>query len=666
MEMDFSQRGQARLQSACVDLAGDEDVNELFDDADGKVGETHDTPMMGSSTDNDSNFGVINASESTVIASPRNDSSNIPVKEMDLDKLKTVPAVDLSQSNRGTVVNEFENELATNSKASDAIPSNNPSVNNGQQGDGSAPSQKPAPIVHHALFGALQGIVSGRDQQQISVQQESPTKVQRENRRKRRRKLHRLLKQPGVVPSFLSVISQSIVHADESTQDDDSSDILEPPVVVIDVDEYLGLKKKLESQPDGALSSAQLYRPPVTTSSAPLPHTGGPSYEVPKTVTPAEEGFYEGCVPMKMQEDATYLTDLQQLIRSNLEYFSATEEDIRMSQSGRRLPTVRGKVGIRCIHCARSVHAKIQQVREQAPQTLSKMLSSKSLWPAGSVSYPLTIAGMYSVCSQKPQLHFETCPNFPMPMKALLHEISQHSRSNQTRSDASLGGTAKRKLDGDTGTCETTRMLSDMSALMYYTIAAKRIGLVEITSNPALPGTVGGGNNKGLRFGRDLSLDPLPFLTVRSQVEREHPELLSKRQVSTTYGRSVLPDQTSSSTASATETVPTVVSELRQTIRADDDSERTLMDALNEPDDPDRFLSRRTDRDFVTDYMFLAIRQMLICHATKRDFMTRGKKTKSMRLGLAGFCCRHCGSPDNSDTPVHGVVTDYSCRSFSR
>ena len=544
---------------------------------------------------------------------------------------------------------------------------------------------------HHTIPNAETDISSVKDQEPVRPKP-SPTKIDRERRKKRRRKLHKLLKRPGVVPSFMAILEQSVVHVDENNKDDEDSDILEPPIVVIDVDEYLGLKKKMASQPDVALSSSQLCRPPAVVSSwAPPPtiDTTNPFNVSQRTMDPAEEGYYEGCVRMRMPEDEHYLTDLQQLVRMNLEYFSANELDVRMSQSGRRLPTVRGKVGVRCIHCARVVHAKIQKVREQSPDSLPKLLSSKSLWPAGSVSYPVTISGMYSVCSQKPQLHFETCPNFPMPVKARLHEILQQSRSNQTGSDGSVASTAKRKRnDGteddaiDNDAKIVSRMVSGMSALMYYTIAAQRIGVVEITATLPSPGSAGGSTNRGLRFGRDLALEPLPFSTIRAQVEREHPELLPKRPVFGGQGSSShVPGDTKSASSSpgqvpsSSQALSAMTAEAasaavaaRAVIRADAESEKVLADFASQEDAPEKFVSRRSDKDLVSDYMFLAVRQMLICHVTKADFLTRGKKTKSMRLGFAGFCCRHCGSADKNDgtKTTFGIGTDYSCRSFSR
>ena len=87
---------------------------------------------------------------------------------------------------------------------------------------------------------------------------------------------------------------------------------------------------------------------------------------------------------------------------------------------------------------------------------------------------------------------------------------------------------------------------------------------------------------------------------------------------------------------------------------ANETCQTNLMEALEEPEDPEVRLVRRSDRSLVSDYMFLAISQMALCHADTQDFLTRGKKTKLMRLGFAGFSCRHCHHTDS-----------YSCRSCS-
>ena len=154
----------------------------------------------------------------------------------------------------------------------------------------------------------------------------------------------------------------------------------------------------------------------------------------------------------------------------------------------RRSKEIWGKVGMRCIHCAKKV--------------LSQLAGQKVTWPTGSVTYPLNFAGLYSGVSQKPQHHFESCPN--LPPDSQLATILQEARATQ-RGNAPLTGIGKRK-----------RMVQGVSGIMYYVISCQRIGLIEV-------------EDQGLRFGRDLSLEPLPFETIRLQVEQERPDLIPKQ-----------------------------------------------------------------------------------------------------------------------------------------
>jgi hypothetical protein len=85
------------------------------------------------------------------------------------------------------------------------------------------------------------------DDDDDQVQVISPPQAEREARRKRRRRLYKMLNKPGTVPSFLALLTQTEEQLEE-VSDDES---IPPPVVVIDVDAYLGLKKIF---PDGAFS----------------------------------------------------------------------------------------------------------------------------------------------------------------------------------------------------------------------------------------------------------------------------------------------------------------------------------------------------------------------------------------------------------------------------
>ena len=498
--------------------------------------------------------------------------------------------------------------------------------------------------------------------------------VEKELRRKRRRKLYQMLKQPGAIPSFLKVVTQSewdgepeqarektVKDVDDHDNDDEEDFLLAPPVVVIDVDYYLGLKTKrnvMVPTPEIPVSSR-------TATAAPVPST--PSSTVLTTrravMSPGEEGWYEGSTPLALPEDKEYLGELQQLIRSNLELFTATDIDVQMSQAGRRIPTVRGKVGIRCIHCARAAAEALAE-----PNAPADPVSIRGLWPPGAVSYPVTISGLTSACSQKPQLHFEHCPNLPLRTRARFWNILQKSRSNQTHDptvDASPPSVRKRKRSGE------------INVQLYYLISCARLGIVEYKD--------------GLRFGRDIKLDPLPFSVCRAQVEREHPEFAPKGQrqsldavssrhlvTSSSVTLSLTPParvaSSSHATYAGTASSPPPAARngampdeaMSAKLTVDDESKKVLADAIAEPDDPTRLIGRASDKALVTDYMFLTVRQMAICHAGPQDFSTRGKKTKLMRHGFAGFCCRYCaqaGGGGVGGTMLGGM--DYSCRSFS-
>jgi hypothetical protein len=456
-----------------------------------------------------------------------------------------------------------------------------------------APEDEDPPIMRMMMAAAA-----------APVSTSSVAPLSQDVRRRKRRRLFRLLKNPDMLPSFLRAIDapQLVDSKEDATTTlpavDDNDFLLEPPVVVIDVDEYLGLKKKREEEeghPDAAMSGMVMSPPPVVSSSGDAAATSTALND------PADEGWYEGRLSMALPEDATYLSDIQQWTRQNLEYFSATAEDIQVNQAGRRTPTVRGKVGIRCVHCARAIEAQRQ---EAARQNRTVKIS----FPAGAVSYPLNFSSIHSISIQKPQLHFEKCPHMP----------------RDSRLEALLRGE-------DT---DRKRLKEGMTAQLYWAISCHRLGLVE-TSN-------------GIRFGRDLSLDPLPFESTRANVEQENPQLVRGSQ----------PQIMSPTTTAPTEMLD--LSELPQDVAI------VLQQAIDEEDNPNEVLALREDQYKLSSYMFVALKQASICHAIMGDMATRGKKTKLMRLGLTGFCCRHCKQRYPSE--LHAAQANdlqSSCRSFS-
>lgn len=75
-------------------------------------------------------------------------------------------------------------------------------------------------------------------------------------------------------------------------------------------------------------------------------------------ITVIEDGadtWYTGCVPLGVEDDKYWLSELQVFLRCNFaEAFGATEDDIAAPMHGRNKPIALGQVGIRCVHCKRT------------------------------------------------------------------------------------------------------------------------------------------------------------------------------------------------------------------------------------------------------------------------------------------------------------------------
>jgi hypothetical protein len=64
--------------------------------------------------------------------------------------------------------------------------------------------------------------------------------------------------------------------------------------------------------------------------------------------------WYSGSIPLGLEDDKYWLSELQVYLRANFaEAFGATEEDIAAPMHGRNKPIALGQVGIRCIWCKR-------------------------------------------------------------------------------------------------------------------------------------------------------------------------------------------------------------------------------------------------------------------------------------------------------------------------
>lgn len=80
-------------------------------------------------------------------------------------------------------------------------------------------------------------------------------------------------------------------------------------------------------------------------------------------VTMIEDGnltWFTGCVPLGVEDDKYWLSELQVYLRGNFaEAFGATEEDIAAPMHGRNKPIALGQVGIRCLHCKSKLFSSV-------------------------------------------------------------------------------------------------------------------------------------------------------------------------------------------------------------------------------------------------------------------------------------------------------------------
>eukprot|EP00977_Amphora_coffeiformis_P010885 scaffold2558_cov172-Amphora_coffeaeformis.AAC.16 len=445
----------------------------------------------------------------------------------------------------------------------------------------------------------------------MSIELDADELRRRQERRRKRKRLKNHMQNQGSNPLFSEFLTSEfdVPQNDEviviQDSDDDNED--EEPPIVIDVDVQLGLKE-VPLSPASVSSSAVHSNNATSADRAPRIHTrSAKKVSVAAAVSThfnihtdnqqsnsaLEEGWYEGVVsPIAMPEDAAHLNAVHCFVRENLEFFSSPG-----SASSRRK---RGRVGLRCIHCA-----------AQAVQDPSFS------WPTGGLSHPNTFASVHQACSQRFQVHWQTaCPSMPSEVRAhfkLLLQEMQHP-----------GRPAKRSRGG-------------YPVPTYYTLSMQRLGLVE--------------TQDGLRFSRDLKLEPLPLESVRATLEAQTINV-DDHHGSMEAMAGNLPAPVSSSSDAA-------MKEIRGSI--DEAAERVLAECIAETDRPEKYLARGSDKALVTDYIFITIRQMALCHALPEDLSARGKKTKMMQVGFAGFCCRFC------QDAAGGTSVSYmmgSCRSF--
>eukprot|EP00526_Cylindrotheca_closterium_P001884 CAMPEP_0113610066 /NCGR_PEP_ID=MMETSP0017_2-20120614/4828_1 /TAXON_ID=2856 /ORGANISM="Cylindrotheca closterium" /LENGTH=1085 /DNA_ID=CAMNT_0000518929 /DNA_START=321 /DNA_END=3578 /DNA_ORIENTATION=- /assembly_acc=CAM_ASM_000147 len=130
-------------------------------------------------------------------------------------------------------------------------------------------------------------------------------------------------------------------------------------------------------------------------------------------VLPEPGDWFPGCVPLGVEDDKYWLSELQVYLRSNFaEAFGATEDDIAAPMHGRNKPIALGQVGIRCMHC------KNENPAERGQQA---------------TSYPSLISGIYNSVQQMLRLHLDCCQAMPPDVRAKIETLKLSSSSRGGR-----------------------------------------------------------------------------------------------------------------------------------------------------------------------------------------------------------------------------------------
>ena len=123
--------------------------------------------------------------------------------------------------------------------------------------------------------------------------------------------------------------------------------------------------------------------------------------------------WYTGSVPLGIEDDKYWLSELQVYLRANFaEAFGATEDDIAAPMHGRNKPIALGQVGIRCIHC------KDDNPAERGQQA---------------TSYPSMIGGIYNSVQQMLRLHLDCCLSMPPDVRAKIDQLKESCSSRGGR-----------------------------------------------------------------------------------------------------------------------------------------------------------------------------------------------------------------------------------------
>ncbi len=125
------------------------------------------------------------------------------------------------------------------------------------------------------------------------------------------------------------------------------------------------------------------------------------------TTTPSPEKVER--VVLALPQDKDWLSDMDCFVRANVEIFIADDNDLALARLDRKYPIKLGQVGLRCVHCARSVVAR----RE-------------------AVIYPNCVSSIYESVRDFQQLHLNSCPTLPTDLQYVMSKLNHGSRSSLT------------------------------------------------------------------------------------------------------------------------------------------------------------------------------------------------------------------------------------------
>ena len=134
----------------------------------------------------------------------------------------------------------------------------------------------------------------------------------------------------------------------------------------------------------------------------------------------------DGKILLAIAEDSDWLSDIDCFVRSQLEVFCATSNDVSRVQNDRKHPIRVGHVGLRCVHCAACAEGAF----------------------GSAISFPDSIGKIYESVRDFQKLHLSECPHVP-------DHVRQHMEKLKT--STSLTSVLRR----------------------YYILAAKALGMVE-------------------------------------------------------------------------------------------------------------------------------------------------------------------------------------------